>query len=288
MTALYLISIIFLTSPLNCPEKQPSQGQVIVPIICNSNCNIYLQPRCPRSIRQHQYGSMNSIKAPMVPNSIKLLKKTIPGIEATAHTTTLFSTAETVQKGHMYYDYQFLGMYSGAQWGVSENLELGVKVVIPLLIGTVYENDLQETLLKYGVHLSAKYRIFKSKHLHLAIKASIPVPTGELIGTVKFGNFSLTGALGILAPLQADEFVTWARATARLNLSTNFQLFYEFSKFNFHEGDDVLSSLIMGVFALRRISGKYNYDIGIGTVRSDESNDSMAFPIAYINIGYSI
>ncbi|MBU1238530.1 hypothetical protein KKF84_20995 [Myxococcota bacterium] len=316
MNTLLIIHMFLFTNPQayqsapRAPEPSARCSAPVTVYVIESGCAVkpaptkygrlprasYLGPRSTsqRPARQiTRDPGENRATAATVPEAPQFLKnKHLPGIDYGSHTSTLFPTAVTMEKGHTYYDFQFLGMYSGVQYGVSENLELGVKVVVPFAIATAIEHDLLEPFLKYGVHFSAKYRIYKGENLHLSARLTLPVPSAEVIGTLVLGRFDFTGALGVMVPLDSDVQMTWARATVRWKISPEIHLFGEYSQMKIFSNGMDDSALTMAVVALRRIKGRFSYDLGFGSVRVGEKNDDYSsnvdLPILYVNFGYAL
>ncbi len=308
MTTITLITLMLTTTP-NPQAAVPGTCGPVTIYIVDGSCAA--RPAAPRYNRLPPARYFNpaippvpAAKPPAVPQVRRdpgepavpaapafLTNRHVPGVEYGMHTTTLFPTAETVDKGHAYYDFQFLGLYSGVQYGMTENLELGVKVIVPFAIATAIEHDLLEPFLKYGVHVSAKYRFYKGEHLSLSARVSLPLPSAELIGTLKYGRFDVTGAVGIMLPLETDVAMTWTRATARFRISPELHLFAEYAAMRLFDGysESVTS---MATVALRRIKGRFSYDLGFGAMKmaeaDDEYDDGVDIPIVYINFGYAL
>lgn len=217
-------------------------------------------------------------------------KQSLPGLDYGRHHTTLFNTAEPVEKGHKYYDFMMLGLYSGVQYGISENLEIGFKTVVPFLIATAIETDLFTDFLKYGVQLNAKYRFYKGENLHLAVRITAPLPSAELIATYNLGDLQMTGAVGVMLPLESEMAMTWWRASAKWKISRGLHLVGEYAQMlaAFENGTTAVNTL--STVAIRKINGRWSWDLGVGgikTVESDEDYDDV-MPILYVNFGYEI
>jgi hypothetical protein len=299
-----ILSLVMTIIPKNAPNPYndchsariiKTASPSITPIICYGNCNVYIadgqkSSPCPnratQSTRDRRSYSNSYTNEPQpqevdTPSNIASLKKQKP-VDLTPHTTSLFPTAVTLPKGRSFQDYRFFGMLSGSQYGVTDRLEMGYKIVTPFVFVVMADAENFEPFLKYGVHVNAKYQLVKGDTFNLAISGSGPSPQGEIIATVGSQNSSITGAVGGMHFLDSDMYLAWYRLSGKLRVSKNVQLFGEHLAVKFSEIPD--DTLRVSTLALRKFWGKFNVDFGAGIITY---NHEFGFPVMYLNFGYS-
>ncbi|MBU1240561.1 hypothetical protein KJ865_12695, partial [Myxococcota bacterium] len=204
-------------------------------------------------------------------------------LDLTPHTTSLFPTAITLPKGREFQDYRLFGLLSGVQYGVTDRLELGYKIVTPFVIGVMAEPDVFPYFLMWGVQANFKYQLVKGEFFNLAVMGAGPSPMGEVIVTLGGAKRALTMAAGAMHFLDSEVSLQWYRISGKLRLSSKAQLFGEYMDISTVGNPD--DGMVLSSVALRRFWGRFNVDFGLGYMR--EKNDTDGLPLLYLNFGYS-